>query len=93
MTSEDNPKAFLESFERAAMTTGLDKSKWAVKVGVLLVGLVQVAYQALSQLKAQDYDTMKEQILYCLDITSEWYSQLLHGRRGKTILPGCFCRC
>lgn len=48
MMAEDNPEAFLESFEWAAVAAGLDKSQWAEKVGVLLVGPTQAAYRALS---------------------------------------------
>lgn len=35
MTIQDGPEAFLESFERAALSAGLDK---VVQLGVLLIG-------------------------------------------------------
>lgn len=53
------------------MAAGLNKSRWAAELGVLLVGPAQAAYRALSQIEAQDYDQVKEQILYRLDITLE----------------------
>lgn len=43
MTVEDDPEVFLESFKRVAMATSLDKAKWAVRIGVLLVGLAPAA--------------------------------------------------
>lgn len=70
MTAEDDPEAFLESFERVAVASGMNKSKWMGKVGVLL-GPGQAASQALSGLEAQDYGHLKEQILYRVDITPE----------------------
>ncbi|KYO27768.1 hypothetical protein Y1Q_0005313 [Alligator mississippiensis] len=83
MMAEDDPEAFLESFEQATMATGLDKSSWAAKVRVLLVGPIQAAYRAPSCLAAQDYDHVKEQILYSLDITPENYQQMFCARKKK----------
>ncbi|KYO33681.1 hypothetical protein Y1Q_0008817 [Alligator mississippiensis] len=71
MTREDDPEAFLKSFERATMVSGLDPSKWATKLGVLLVAQAQVAYSNMSRLDAHNYGKVKEEILYCLDITQE----------------------
>ncbi|KYO29049.1 hypothetical protein Y1Q_0009858 [Alligator mississippiensis] len=83
MTADDDPKPFLESFKWAVKAADPDKSKWAAKVGVFLVGPVQAAYRALSRLAAQDYDQVKEQILYHLDITPEHYLQMLHAWKKK----------
>lgn len=37
MMAEDDLETFLESFEWTVMAVGTDKSRWAAKVGVLLV--------------------------------------------------------
>ncbi|KYO42352.1 hypothetical protein Y1Q_0022208 [Alligator mississippiensis] len=83
MMADDDPKAVLESFKWAVVAGGLDKSRWAVKLGVRLVGPAQAACREWSCLAAQDYDHVKEQILYHLDITTEHYCQMFHAQKKK----------
>lgn len=56
MTKEDDSVAFLEAFEMAAVVTGLERSKWASKLGLLLVGQAQPAYWAMPQKEDLDYE-------------------------------------
>lgn len=75
MTPQDNLEAFLESFERAALAASLDQSRWAGQLGFLLIGRAQAAYWAMPWGEAVDYDTVKKEIMYRLDINPERYHQ------------------
>ncbi|KYO40150.1 hypothetical protein Y1Q_0022083 [Alligator mississippiensis] len=55
MTKEDEMEAYLEAFERAAMAANWDPGSWSAKLGPLLIGPVQAAYQALNRTEARDY--------------------------------------
>lgn len=71
MTKEDNPEAFLEIFERAAIASGFDKVRWAGQLRVLLVEQAQTVYCARTRIVAQDYDKVKNGILQRFNITLE----------------------
>ncbi|KYO23616.1 hypothetical protein Y1Q_0002256 [Alligator mississippiensis] len=82
MTKDDDPEAYIEAFERHALMTRLDKRYWASQLGALVVGKAQAAYQALSRDDAQDYEHMKEAILYRLEINPEHYRRQFWAKKG-----------
>uniref|UniRef100_A0A7M4FVI7 SCAN box domain-containing protein n=1 Tax=Crocodylus porosus TaxID=8502 RepID=A0A7M4FVI7_CROPO len=85
MTREDDPEAFLEIFERAALAAGLEKAKWAGQLGTLLIGQAQAAYRAISRTDAMDYDKVKGEILLRLDITPERRRQAFREREASEV--------
>lgn len=64
MTVSDDVEAFLDGFERAAITAGWDRKEWAIILGPLLTGPGQTTYGALSKEEARHYERVKETILY-----------------------------
>lgn len=69
------PEVFLERFDRAALEAGLEKSKRAGQLQVLLIGKAQAAYGSMMRQEARDYDKVKKEILCRLDINPETYHQ------------------
>lgn len=49
----------------------------------MLVGQGQAAYHNISHLEALNYDQVKEEILYQLDVTLESYRQLFRAPQKK----------
>ncbi|XP_058860376.1 zinc finger and SCAN domain-containing protein 29-like [Acipenser ruthenus] len=99
MTPEDDPEAFLVTFERVAEAAGWPKEHWAMKLAPCLTGEAQAAYRALMATEAADYAKVKEAILSRLGITEETYRrrfreyQLSEGVRprvaGQYLLDQC----
>ncbi|XP_058846008.1 uncharacterized protein LOC131697950 [Acipenser ruthenus] len=79
MTSEDDPEAFLTTFERVATVSGWPARCWAAQLAPCLTGEAQAAYRALSNVAAEDYPQVKAAILQRLNITPE-----THCRRFRT---------
>ncbi|KYO33682.1 hypothetical protein Y1Q_0008818 [Alligator mississippiensis] len=76
MTKEDDPKAYIEAFECHTLMTGLPQEHWASQLGTLVVGVVQAAYRAIPREEAQDYERVKQAILYQLEISPDYYRHL-----------------
>lgn len=83
MTQEDEPESFLETFECVLVSAGLNKAKWDSKLGAFLVGQAQVAYQLISRIDTQDYNRVKNEILYQLDIIPKQYHQLFKMKKRR----------
>lgn len=83
MTKENDMEAYIESFERTVIQMGPDRMLWASQLGSLLIRKLQVAYRALPREDAYDYDTVKDTILNCLELTIEHYRQLFRARKEK----------
>uniref|UniRef100_A0A7M4EAT5 SCAN box domain-containing protein n=1 Tax=Crocodylus porosus TaxID=8502 RepID=A0A7M4EAT5_CROPO len=81
MSGEDDPEAFLETFERAALATGLERAKWAGHLGMLLVGQAQAAYRTMSRGDMLDFNKVKAEILRQLDIMPERHRQIFRGEK------------
>ncbi|XP_041102688.1 uncharacterized protein LOC121313985 [Polyodon spathula] len=79
MTPEDDPEAFLTTFERMATVSGWPAGCWAAQLAPCLTGEAQAAYQALSNVAAEDYSQVKTAILRRLNITPE-----THCRRFRS---------
>ncbi|KYO19171.1 hypothetical protein Y1Q_0006526 [Alligator mississippiensis] len=82
MTSEDDPEAYIEAFERHAILTGLDKVFWAGQLGALVVGKAQAAYRPMPRDEARDYDAVKTAVLYQLEINPEHYRCKFRAKKG-----------
>uniref|UniRef100_A0A8C5LSP2 CCHC-type domain-containing protein n=1 Tax=Leptobrachium leishanense TaxID=445787 RepID=A0A8C5LSP2_9ANUR len=63
MTAEDDPEAFLLTFERTAEREAWPKTRWAGLLAPLLTGESQKAYYDLESVDAMDYDKVKLEIL------------------------------
>ncbi|KYO46147.1 hypothetical protein Y1Q_0021705 [Alligator mississippiensis] len=85
MTKEDDPEAYIEAFEWHALVVGLDKRYWASQLGALVVGKAQAAYRALSREDALDYESVKEAILYRLEINPEYYRHRFRAKKDHEI--------
>ncbi|XP_058850824.1 uncharacterized protein LOC131699088 isoform X1 [Acipenser ruthenus] len=79
MTTEDDPEAFLVTFERMAEAAAWPKELWALKLAPCLSGEAQAAYRALDTADAQDYQKVKTAILQRLGITEESYRLRFRG--------------
>ncbi|KYO35060.1 hypothetical protein Y1Q_0000962 [Alligator mississippiensis] len=82
MMWEDDPKAYIETFEWHAIMTGLDKGYWASQLRALVVNKAQAACRALPQDEAHNYDWVKTTILYQLKINLEHYRRLYWAKKG-----------
>ncbi|KYO41475.1 hypothetical protein Y1Q_0006274 [Alligator mississippiensis] len=85
MTKVDDPEVYIEAFEQHALVIGLDKRYWASQLGALVVGKAQAAYRALSREDALDYESVKEAILYRLEINPEHYRRRFQAKKGPKI--------
>ncbi|KYO48305.1 hypothetical protein Y1Q_0024677 [Alligator mississippiensis] len=82
MTKDDNPEAYIEAFEHHALMTGLPQDYWASQLGALVVGKAQAAYWAILRDEAQNYERVKQSMLYRLEISPDRYRRLFQARKG-----------
>ncbi|KYO47105.1 hypothetical protein Y1Q_0014015 [Alligator mississippiensis] len=82
MTKDDDPEAYIKALEWHTLMTRLGKRYWASQLGALVVGKAQAAYRAFSRDDAQDYEHMKEAILYRLEINPEHYCRQFWAKKG-----------
>ncbi|KYO26823.1 hypothetical protein Y1Q_0019269 [Alligator mississippiensis] len=61
----------------------LEKAHWEGQLGVLLIGKAQAAYGAMMQEEAMNYNKVKREILYRLDINPETYWQAFKAKKKK----------
>ncbi|XP_058844784.1 uncharacterized protein LOC131697733 [Acipenser ruthenus] len=88
MTSEDDPEAFLTTFERVAEASSWPVECWAAQLAPCLSGEAQAAYRALSNEAARDYQQVKVAILQRLNITPESHCRKFrHYVRPKGARP------
>ena len=69
----DNIKAFLTTFERAVEVHGVDRDKCAAILAPQLTGKACLAYTAMTDADAKDYDRVKAAIFQQYDINEEMY--------------------
>nr|XP_042707511.1 mediator of RNA polymerase II transcription subunit 15-like [Chrysemys picta bellii] len=80
MGPDDDPEAFLVTFERVALVAGWPKDQWATLLAPYLTGAAQVAYRGLAAEEARDYDLVKAAILDALDVSPETFRQRFRGQ-------------
>ncbi|XP_044154991.1 uncharacterized protein LOC122941650 [Bufo gargarizans] len=78
MTPTDDVEAYLATFERVAVREEWPKEQWAGLVAPFLTGEPQKAYFDLEPDKAQDYETLKTEILARLGVTMAVRAQRVH---------------
>lgn len=83
MVEKDDPETYLESFECLVTVAGWDMSWWAPQLGPLLTGWVQATYCTFFCTEPLDYQTVKDAILYHLEISPKHYRQKFWAKRGK----------
>ncbi|XP_044860608.1 uncharacterized protein LOC123363556 [Mauremys mutica] len=85
MAPEDDPEAYLVTFERVAAVAGWAPDQWATLLAPYLTGPAQKAYRGLPDDEARVYARVKAAILDAFDITPETFRRRF---RGKRYLPG-----
>ncbi|XP_039595301.1 uncharacterized protein LOC120517196 [Polypterus senegalus] len=85
MTPQDDPAAFLKTFERLARHNHWPEETWALRLAPLLCGEAQLAYAGLADTDALTYAKVKETILRHFKTASDLYRQEF---RSLKMLPG-----
>uniref|UniRef100_A0A674J660 SCAN box domain-containing protein n=1 Tax=Terrapene triunguis TaxID=2587831 RepID=A0A674J660_9SAUR len=85
MGPQDDPEAFLVTFERVAHVAGWAPDQWATLLAPYLTGTAQTVYRGLSPEEARDYVRVKAAILDALDISPETFRQRF---RALSYTPG-----
>lgn len=75
MGPDDDPEAFLVTFERVALVAGWARDQWATLLAPYLTGTAQAAYRGLATEGARDYDRVKAAVLDALDVSPETFRQ------------------
>lgn len=75
MGPEDDPEAFLVTFERVAQVSGWAPDQWATLLAPFLTRAAQTVYQGVSTGDAQDYTQVKAAILEALDVSPETFQR------------------
>ena len=73
MGPQDDPAAFLNIFERVAVSAQWPKDQWALIVTPYLTGLPQEIVDTLDPEDAGDYEKVKTAILNTLNLNEEAY--------------------
>ena len=73
LTDADDIEAFLTIFERAVEAHGVDRDKKAAILAPQLMGKARLAYTAMTDEDARNYDRVKAVIFQCYDISEENY--------------------
>ena len=83
LTETDDIEAFLTTFERAVVAHGVKRDKRAAILAPQLTGKARLAYAAMSDEDAQDYDRVKAAIFQRYDINEETYRRRFRMVRPK----------
>ena len=70
---EDDVGKFFRSFEKVANQLGWNKETWAILAQSVFRGRAQLAYSALSDEEAADYDRVKAAVLFAYELVPEAY--------------------
>uniref|UniRef100_K7EYE1 SCAN box domain-containing protein n=1 Tax=Pelodiscus sinensis TaxID=13735 RepID=K7EYE1_PELSI len=85
MTAEDDPEAFLVTFERVATAAHWPEEQWATLLAPHLTGPAQGAYRGLAAQNALHYHKVKEAILDQAGVTPKTHRQKF---RAEKYQPG-----
>ncbi|XP_075770534.1 uncharacterized protein LOC142823390 isoform X3 [Pelodiscus sinensis] len=81
MGPQDDPEAFLTTFERVAAAARWPEDQWATLLAPYLTGLAQLAYWSLSAKDALHFFKMKEAVLDQLGVTPDTCRQRFRQER------------
>ncbi|MEE6524669.1 hypothetical protein FKM82_024256 [Ascaphus truei] len=81
MAPDEDPEAFLLTFERVAEAQGWATDRWATALAPLLIGEAQASYQGLPADQAMDYRQVKATIMDHLGLTPETYRQQVRNMK------------
>ncbi|MEE6524347.1 hypothetical protein FKM82_023747 [Ascaphus truei] len=84
MAPNEDPEAFLLTFERVAEAQGWATDRWATALAPLLMGEAEASYQGLPADQAMDYRQVKAAILDRLGLTPETYRQQFWNMKYTT---------
>uniref|UniRef100_A0A8C3XMH5 Uncharacterized protein n=1 Tax=Chelydra serpentina TaxID=8475 RepID=A0A8C3XMH5_CHESE len=80
MGPDDDPEAYLVTFERVAAVAGWAPDQWATLLAPYLTGPAQKAYRGLPEEEARIYVKVKSAILDAFDITPEIFRRRFWGK-------------
>ncbi|XP_078232867.1 uncharacterized protein LOC144583267 [Pogona vitticeps] len=83
MGPQDDPAAFLHTFERIAISAQWPKDQWALILTPYLTGLPQEIVDTLDPEDAGDYDVVRTAILNTLNLNEEAYRRKFRGLKLK----------
>lgn len=89
MTPASDVEAYLATFERVAVREGWPKEQWEGLLAPFLTGEPQKAYFDLEPDKAQDYETLKTEILTRLGVTMAVRAHPVHQWSYSSNKPPC----
>ena len=80
---KDNLDSYLLRFERYATVAGWERSDWATRLSLLLLGQALDVYYELSDEQARDYDKLRKALLQRYDFTEQGYRERLRGAKPE----------
>ena len=80
---KDDLDAYLQRFERFAVTAKWEKTGWASKLSALLSGRALEVYSWLSEEAAQDYDRVKIALMKRYDLTEDGYRRKFRASKPE----------
>ena len=83
LSETDDIEAFLNTFERALEAHGVERDKRAAILAPQLTGKARLAYAAMNDADARDYDRVKTAIFQCYDTNEETYRRRFRGVQPK----------
>ena len=94
LSETDDIEAFLTTFKTAVEAHGMERDKHAAILAPQLTGKARLAFAAINDEDARDYDRVKAATFQCYDINEETYRRRFRGvqpkenetanRKGKT---------
>lgn len=75
LTSDDDVECYLSTFERLCIKHSVPEANWSIILESFLTGKAQQAYFALTENEKEDYQLVKESVLYAYQLTPNTYRE------------------
>ncbi|KAJ8023583.1 hypothetical protein HOLleu_36062 [Holothuria leucospilota] len=75
LTSDDDVECYLSTFERLCIKHDIPEANWTIILESFLTGKAQRAYFALTENEKEDYQLVKESVLYAYQLTPSTYRE------------------
>ncbi|KAJ8037368.1 Short-chain dehydrogenase/reductase family 42E member 1 [Holothuria leucospilota] len=75
LTSDDDVECYLSTFERLCIKHNIPEANWTIILESFLTGKAQRAYFALTENEKEDYQLVKESVLYAYQLTPSTYRE------------------